>query len=130
MRRIILIAVMAALTTGCVSNKKKIPDGPGTPVQTQSLSPAMMSQLALGKQMFQDGYYKRALQQLLPLAAEGSMEAQYAVGYMYYYGLGGPQDTESGYFWIKRSAEQNYQPAINALVIVEKDKRKNSKPTL
>lgn len=129
MRRIILITLAAVLMSGCATNKKKIPDGPGTPVQTQSLSPAMMSQLALGKQMFQDGYYKRALQQLLPLAAEGSMEAQYAVGYMYYYGLGSPQDTESGYFWIKRSADQQYQPAINALVIIEKQQRKNVKPT-
>src|SRR3990167_9106263 len=119
MRRMIYIALLAALMSSCASNKKNT-----IPTQPKVMSPATMSELALGKRMFQDGYYKRAIQQLLPLAAEGNMEAQYAVGYMYYYGLGTSQDTESGYFWIKRSADQRFQPALTALVIVEKEQHK------
>lgn len=78
-------------------------------------SARILSELAQGKRYFQDGYYSRSLHQLLPLACDGNAEAQYAVGYMYYYGLGVAQDTETGYFWIKRSADQHFQPAIDAL---------------
>lgn len=117
MRKIIIIAFAVIFLTGCGTSKNQ---KDGVPVQSKTMSPAMMSELAHGKQLFKDGYYKRAMQQLLPLAAEGSMEAQYAVGYMYYYGFGVAQDTSTGHFWIQRSADQHYEPAINALAIMEK----------
>lgn len=123
MRRMICMTILTALMSSCATNKKQ----DTIPTQSKVMSPATMSELALGKSMFQDGYYKRALKQLLPLAAEGNMEAQYAVGYMYYYGLGTTQDTDSGYFWIKRSADQKFQPAMNALVIVDKEQRKKGR---
>ncbi|HTM63461.1 MAG TPA: hypothetical protein VL360_03045 [Gammaproteobacteria bacterium] len=126
MKNIIIIILTAILLTSCASSKKN-PEA--IPAQPAVMSPAMKSELAYGKQLFKDGYYKRAMQQLLPLAAEGSMEAQYAVGYMYYYGFGVPQDTDSGYFWIKRSADQRYEPAINALVMIQKEQAKFGKAT-
>ena len=76
------------------------------------------SELAQGKRFFNDGYYKRAMRILLPLACDGNAEAQYAVGYMYYYGLGVAQDTEVGYFWIRRSADNHYWVAQEALHII------------
>jgi hypothetical protein len=124
MRRILLTALIAVFMTGCATTSPKKP----IPMQPKVTSPATMSELEQGKRLFQDGYYKRAMEQLLPLAAEGNIEAQYAVGYMYYYGFGAPQDTESGYFWIKRSADQHYQPAIHALMIMDQEKRKHGKP--
>ena len=36
-----------------------------------SMSPATQSELAQGKRLFNEGYYKRAMAQLLPLAANG-----------------------------------------------------------
>lgn len=122
MRNMIIIALAVIFMTGCATNKKQEP----IPQQPKQLSTAMMSQLAYGKTLFKDGYYKRAMEQLLPLAAEGSMEAQYAVGYMYYYGFGVAQDTTTGHFWIQRSADQHYEPAISALGIMEKQ-GKNTK---
>jgi TPR repeat protein len=77
-----------------------------------------MSELQQGKRYFDDGYYKRAMRELWPLAADGRAEAQYAIGYMYYYGLGVAQDTDTGYFWIKRAADKGYPPAIKALGII------------
>jgi septal ring-binding cell division protein DamX len=71
-----------------------------------------------GKSSFENGYYKDAFHQLLPVAAQGKPEAQYAVGYMYYYGYGVPEDTESGTFWMTKAADQNYPPAIRALQII------------
>ncbi len=77
-------------------------------------------ELARGKSNFEAGYYRDALHQLLPLASEGNPEAQYAVGYLYYYGYGVAQDTETGTFWIQKSAEQKYQPAVEALAEIRK----------
>ena len=70
--------------------------------------------LQQGKLDFDGGYYQRALHELLPIACDGNAEAQYAVGYMYYYGYGVAQDQYVGGFWIKRSAGQGYPPAIDA----------------
>jgi TPR repeat protein len=80
------------------------------------------SELEQGQRYFKDGYYRKALHVLLPLACDGVPEAQYAVGYLYYYGFGVGQDTDTGYFWIKRSADKGYQPAIVAMQTMEKDK--------
>lgn len=81
-----------------------------------SCSSARMSQsVQRGKYNFEAGYYRKAFQQLLPPATDGNMEAEYAVGYMYYYGYGVSQDTETGSFWIKKSADQGYEPAVKAL---------------
>ena len=87
-------------------------------VTTSGISTKTASDLAQGKRYFVAGYYKRAMHQLLPLACDGNPEAQYAVGYMYYYGYGVTQDTDIGYFWIKRAADQHYPPAIQALTTI------------
>src|SRR5579872_2094784 len=71
-----------------------------------------------GKSSFEAGDYKEAFHQLLPIAAQGKPDAQYAVGYMYYYGYGVSEDSESGIFWMTKSAEQNYPPAIKALQLI------------
>ncbi|HVE43613.1 MAG TPA: hypothetical protein VNC84_00550 [Gammaproteobacteria bacterium] len=68
-----------------------------------------------GQRYFEQGYYKRAMHTLLPAACDGNAKAEYAVGYMYYYGYGVGQDTDVGYVWIQRSAHQHYQPAVTAL---------------
>lgn len=85
-----------------------------------SSSLATYSELQEGKRNFEAGYYKKAMHDLLPLATNGDAEAQYAVGYMYYYGYGVAQDTDVGYFWIKRSAAQHFSPAITALDMIDK----------
>lgn len=83
-------------------------------------SPKMSQELQLGKTLYAAGEYKPAFRQLLPLAADGKAEAQYAVGYMYYYGYGVAQDSESGLFWMTKSATQNYAPAIAALGMLDR----------
>lgn len=105
--RILLIGVLSLSLAACASMPKT--------------SPRVMSELAYGKQLFKDGYYKRAMHDLLPLACDGNAEAQYAVGYMYYYGEGVSQDTDVGAFWIHRSASQGFKPAQDALDMIEKE---------
>lgn len=90
--------------------------------QQHRLSPATLSELQYGKRLFEGGYYKRAMRELLPLACDGNADAQYAVGYMYYYGYGVAQDTDVGYFWIERAANQNFIPAVKALQLINQHK--------
>ncbi len=75
-------------------------------------------EMQAGKVAFENGEYQDAFHELLPIAVKGNPQAQYAVGYMYYYGYGVPEDVESGMFWMTRAAEQNYPPAIEALQII------------
>lgn len=84
------------------------------------VSTTMMQQMQAGKISFTDGNYKIAFRQLLPVAVYGRREAQYAVGYMYYYGYGVPRDTESGLFWMSKAAEQQYCPAAKALMLIRR----------
>lgn len=71
-----------------------------------------------GAYHFEHGYYKRAMRDLLPAAVDGNPHAQYAVGYMYYYGYGVTQDTDAGYFWIERAARGGDAKAMLALGMI------------
>ena len=85
-------------------------------------------ELRAGKSAFVGGDFKQAFRQLLPIAVKGCSEAEYAIGYMYYYGYGVPQDSESGIFWITRAAEQHYAPAIKALEVINQSIPENESP--
>jgi TPR repeat protein len=80
-------------------------------------------QLSEGKRNFIGGNYKQSFHELLPLASQGNANAEYAVGYMYYYGYGVPLDAESGLFWMQKAADQHYEPAIKALDMIHNQKR-------
>jgi TPR repeat protein len=82
------------------------------------VSTRVTQEVERGKINFEAGNYKQSFHELLPLASEGSVHAQYAVGYMYYYGYGVAQDSESGLFWMRKAAAANYVPAIKALKMI------------
>jgi TPR repeat protein len=75
--------------------------------------------LESGEYNFYLGFYKKAMRDLLPAAKNDNVRAQYAVGYMYYYGYGVLQDTEKGYYWISKAALAGNVNAINALRIIK-----------
>lgn len=70
-------------------------------------------QLQTGKKAFQANDYKTAYQQLYPAALAGQPDAQYAIGYMMYYGKGVAQNQTEGATWI-RSAAIHGQPQAEA----------------
>lgn len=107
--RLILIILFSSLLLACASAR-------------------MAEEVQSGKVAFDSGNFKQAFIQLLPLAVKCSPEAQYAVGYMYYYGLGVEAHKESGLFWINQAAKQMYRPAIRALQIIDKDKAQSHVP--
>lgn len=66
-----------------------------------------------GKWNYTHQNYDQALPQLLWSAQLGDASAQYAVGYMYYNGLGTPKDDIQAYHWFtKASAKGNENAAI------------------
>lgn len=128
MRKPFLVCLLALSLIGCTTTGKKTaqppkpsmaPSGKRIPAaiedQNKLMSLANQSYMQQGKRYFQEGYYKKSMMLFLPLACDGNPEAQYAVGYMYYYGYGVTQDKDVGYFWIQRAADQHYLPAISAL---------------
>jgi len=119
MMRLLFLCLLSLTLFACAT--------PQTSTPTIKLTPNIISHLEQGKRYFDEGYYKRAMQELLPLACDGNPDAEYGVGYMYYYGLGVAQDTVVGYFWIKRAADQRYITAIKALERI--DSKEETKPS-
>jgi len=72
-------------------------------------------ELQRGKVSFAAGDFRQSFKDLLPLASENNPDAEYAVGYMYYYGYGVSRDQDAGLFWMRKAAAQHFAPAIKAL---------------
>lgn len=71
--------------------------------------------LTSGQKAFKSGDYKTAYQQLYPLANNGQPDAQYAVGYMTYYGKGTVKNEQVGEAWIREAAVNGQSQAEQAL---------------
>lgn len=76
--------------------------------------------LVKGEESFRTQNYRDAFIRLKPLAERGIADAQYAVGYMYFYGRGTVEDREEALQWIHKAAKQGQPDAIAALKIVLK----------
>ncbi|NIR29386.1 MAG: sel1 repeat family protein [Gammaproteobacteria bacterium] len=102
-----LIALAIALS-GCVT----------TPVPGNADAEATAARLeqvyGRARTMYLGGEYQRAFRLLLPLARRGHADAQYAVGFMYYYGEGVSRDVGRALNWFARAAEQGHPKAIEA----------------
>jgi len=66
---------------------------------------------------FQSKNYSHAFNALMPLAKNNNAQAQYSIGYMYYYGLGVMENTKQAKYWIEKSAKNGNSNAIRALEI-------------
>jgi TPR repeat protein len=78
-----------------------------------------------GKWNYAHQHYDLALPQLLWAAQMGNPNAQYAVGYMYFNGLGTPQDDILAYHWFKKSAEAGNTRGRQALQAVQGETTEN-----
>lgn len=72
-----------------------------------------------GIQSFKAQDYRRAFIRLKPEAEKGQPDAQYAIGYMYYYGQGVVEDRKKAWFWINMAAQLGQPDAIAATKILE-----------
>lgn len=64
--------------------------------------------------------YRKAFIRLKPAAEKGQPDAQYAVGYMYYYGKGVVEDRKKAWFWINAAANLGQPDAKEAIRILKR----------
>ncbi|MDI1351662.1 MAG: sel1 repeat family protein [bacterium] len=72
-----------------------------------------------GIQSFKAQDYRRAFIRLKPEAEKGQPDAQYAIGYMYYYGQGVVENRKKAWFWINLAAHIGQPDAVAAVAILE-----------
>lgn len=96
LRTLLWLPAVAAVLAGCVANNNQ-------------------SRYEMGKQNFVEGNYRNSFGQLEPMAQRGDPDAQYAIGYMYFYGLGAIQDRNLAYQWMQAAAAQGQPQARQAL---------------
>ena len=77
-----------------------------------------------GIHSFQVQDYRQAFIRLKPEAQKGQPDAQYAVGYMYYYGQGVVEDRKRAWYWITCAAKAGQPDAIEAMNILGRHARR------
>ncbi len=73
-----------------------------------------------GIKSFQVQDYRQAFVRLKPEAEKGQRDAQYAVGYMYYYGQGVVENRKRAWYWIRCAAKAGQPDALAAIKILSK----------
>ena len=79
--------------------------------------------LQAGIRSFQEQDYRKAFIRLKPEAEKGQRQAEYAVGYMYYYGQGVVEDRDAAMYWITSAARAGQPDAKTALGILQKTEK-------
>lgn len=81
------------------------------------------SQLNLreGIKSFQVQDFRQAFIRLRPEAEKGNPQAQYAIGYMYYYGQGVIEDRRKAWYWITAAAKNGDLDAKKAMKVLQKN---------
>jgi TPR repeat protein len=75
----------------------------------------MMSNLAIGLDLFNQGNYVQAFAALLPIAEAGDAEAQCLIANLYQVGWGVDRNIVLAIKWYEKSANQGYGVASNNL---------------
>jgi len=73
-----------------------------------------------GIRSFQVQDYRQAFIRLKPEAEKGQPDAEYAIGYMYYYGQGVVEDRKKAWYWITHAAKAGQTDAQQAVKILGK----------
>lgn len=71
-----------------------------------------------GINSFRTQNYRRAFILLKPEAERGQPDAQYAIGYMYYYGQGVIENRKQAWIWINKAAMANQPEAVVAAKVL------------
>jgi uncharacterized protein len=74
-----------------------------------------------GSAAYERGDYATALRLFRPLADQGSAQAQYRIGLMYYSGEDVAQDLAEAAKWFRKAAEQGYSGAQHYLGMMYED---------
>lgn len=112
-RRLPILFVAAGLLLGACATQS--PSAHKTASANHAHSPTADAQLASARRSFEAGRYVEAMHLLRPLAKAGNADAQYTLGYLYFYGYGTNRNPDEARLWIRRAAAQGNRRAITAL---------------
>lgn len=98
---VILLVLGGGFLTGCVTGALNLKEG---------------------IRSFQVQDYRQAFVRLKPEAEKGQPDAQYAVGYMYYYGQGVIEDRRQAWYWITSAAKAGQTDAKAAVKMLGRKK--------
>ncbi|MHB1240680.1 MAG: tetratricopeptide repeat protein [Gammaproteobacteria bacterium] len=104
-----LLCLSVCVLTACAAQRPATPT-PAHPAATTPTTGIQQARLA-----YHAGRYIEALRLLEPLAKVGNPDAEYTLGYLYYYGYGTNKDKDKALYWIRRAAEQGNDRALAAL---------------
>jgi TPR repeat protein len=88
----------------------------------------LQTQLNAGRDAYRQQNYDAAFQTLLPLAQKDYPAAEYAVGYMYFYGQGITADIDMAQFWMRKAVQAGYPQAAQALAQIDQVAYKSAQP--
>jgi DamX protein len=92
----------------------------GCSKQGQSTSQSFQGTTACSNNIFLQKY-NCSLSKIESAAERGDPDAQYALGYMYFYGIGTVRDPKAGQLWIRRAAAQGQPLAIKATNMINRN---------
>lgn len=103
-QKLLAMTVLATMLVGCAGNSRT---------------------MKLAANEFHQEKYTRSLRYLEGPARMGDPEAQYAIGYMYYYGQGVIENHTEARKWFHLAANKGYPEAIAALKMMNSAEQKN-----
>ena len=111
----ILLNLFGCSQISMFANKPKLYEETENKFIPQNINEQTIEQ---AKKYITDKNFDLAYDTLMPLANDGNAEAQYGIGYMYYYGKGMQPNKEAGIFWIKKSADNGFLKAKEAMQLI------------
>lgn len=84
-------------------------------LQACTQTPQTSTLMAQSKQAYAHKDYQTAFQNAYAAAERNDADAEYALGYLYYNGLGVKRDQSAALHWFKKAAQQGQASAIKAL---------------
>lgn len=118
------------LLSSCSSNNPPPPaPGPGGVVVAKTAVESPSNSFASTAVCTENAFlqkYQCSFTRIEQAARAGDPDAQYALGYLYYYGIGATQDQQTGLVWIKRAAAQGQPVAKNALKVLSTSNTRGS----
>ena len=108
--KISIITFLIALCSACANNK------PQTSLTTNNYN---LSKADCKAHPFLNNY-NCSIASIENQANEGDADAAYALGYLYYYGIGVPRDQQNAKLWIERAANLGQESAIQAQQLMQK----------
>lgn len=94
---LLFVIFLCSLLNGCVTNKLNFRQG---------------------IESFRVQDYRQAFIRLKPEAEKGQPDAQYAIGYMYFYGQGVVENRRQAWYWINCAAKAHQPDALAAIKIL------------